>query len=106
MQNTNIRRSLGALRKAPKTKEKSPDLQGTIKVQRHTIDAIIKQFEDTDEDEIISCLAGWFNDDSKGRFVSVELSPRYVSRQKIPRRDPVDMFDAFFQDKEEFSELK
>lgn len=106
MQNTNLRRSLGALRKAPKTKDRSPDLQGTIKVQRHTLEAIIKQFHDSNEGEIIACLAGWFHEDAKGRFLSVELSPRYVPSQNIPQREPIDLFDAFLQEKEKSIELK
>ena len=36
------KRSLGALRKATKKKPKSPDLIGTMRLQRHTIQAILK----------------------------------------------------------------
>ena len=36
--------SLGALRKANKTKPKSPDLTGQLKLQRHTAAAIVEQF--------------------------------------------------------------
>ena len=38
------KRSLGALRKANKTKPKSPDLTGQMKLQRHTAAAIVEQF--------------------------------------------------------------
>ena len=55
------RRSLGALRKTPKTKPKSPDTQGAMKVQRHTIETLMRQLEDADADEIIANIAGWFN---------------------------------------------
>ena len=41
------RRSLGFLRKAEKTKPRSPDLTGTLKLQRHTLEAIAKQFQET-----------------------------------------------------------
>jgi hypothetical protein len=40
------KRSLGALRKANKTKPKSPDLTGQMKLQRHTAAAIVEQFSD------------------------------------------------------------
>ena len=52
------RRSLGALRKAPKTKPKSPDIQGPMKVQRHTIETIMRQLDDADADEIVCQCCG------------------------------------------------
>jgi hypothetical protein len=93
-------KSLGFLRKTPKTKPKSPDSQGTMKVQRHTIEALLKQLDDADADEVNAQIAGWFNEDHSGQYLSVELSPRYVSRQHIRREEPINMFDTFFQDKE------
>jgi len=45
------RLSLGLLRKTEKTKPRSPDLTGTLKLQRHTLEVIIKQFQETDADE-------------------------------------------------------
>jgi hypothetical protein len=38
------KRSLGTLRKATKTKPRSPDLTGQMKLQRHTAAAILEQF--------------------------------------------------------------
>jgi type II secretory pathway component PulK len=105
MQNNSFqqaRRSLGALRKASKTKPKSPDTQGAMKVQRHTIEAIMRQLEDSDADEITANIAGWFNEDHNGRYITVELSPRYVSRHQVQREESINMFDSFFQDKENF----
>ena len=97
---TQLRRSLGALRKSSKTKPNSPDTQGTMKVQRHTIETLVKQLDETDADEIVACIAGWFHQDIKGQFLSVELSPRYISRQQVQREEPINMFDEFCQDKE------
>lgn len=95
------RKSLGALRKAPKTKPKSPDVQGTMKLQRHTLEALNRQF-DEDGDEIQCLLAGWFNQDHNGPFLTVELSPRYVSRrQREQEQPPINMFDIFMQDQED-----
>ena len=104
MQNDNSspqRRSLGALRKAPKTKPKSPDTQGSMKVQRHTIETIMRQLDDADADEVVANIAGWLND-SNDRYITVELSPRYVKRNQIPREQRINTFDSFFQDKENF----
>ena len=72
---TKPKRSLGALRKTPKTKPRSPDTQGAMKIQRHTIEALIKQLDNADADEITANIAGWFNEDSGGRYITVELSP-------------------------------
>jgi len=81
------KRSLGALRKNSKTKPKSPDLTGQIKLQRHTIETIAKQFERTESDEVVANLAGWENSDHSGQYLTVELSPRYVSQgPKTPRK--------------------
>jgi hypothetical protein len=75
------KRSLGALRKAPETKSRSPDLAGQLSLQRHTMEAIAKQFEGTNGEEVVCCLAGWINQDSSGQYLTVELSPKYVRRE-------------------------
>jgi hypothetical protein len=97
------KRSLGALRKANKTKPKSPDVTGTMKAQRHTIAALVKQFTENETDEITCNIAGWFNQDSTGQYLTVELSPRYVPKEQ---EQPINMFDMFFQEKEEFIDSK
>ena len=71
------KRSLGAS-ESSKAKPRSPDLVGTLALQRHTMKEIGKQFEETGSDEIACCLAGWINQDSSGQYLTVELSPRYV----------------------------
>ncbi|MGZ4862247.1 MAG: hypothetical protein ACXV2E_05640 [Halobacteriota archaeon] len=94
------RRSLGALRKTPKTKPKSPDVQGPITLQRHTIETIVKQLQDVDADELTANIAGWFNEDSSGKYLTVELSPRFVSKRQVQCQERINTFEAFFQDKE------
>ncbi len=82
-ESTPPKRSLGMLRKAAKTKDRSPDTTGTLKLQRRTFEVIAKQFQDTDAEEIDCCLAGWRNIDTKGEpYHRVELSPKYVSRHR------------------------
>ncbi len=79
---TPAKRSLGSLRKATKTKDRSPDFTGTLKLQRHTLERIAKQFKETDADEIECCIAGWRNTDANGQlYLSVELLPKYVARR-------------------------
>ena len=72
------KRSLGALRKANKTKPKSLDLTGQMKLQRHTAAALVKQFGADHVEEIVCNIAGWKNQDNNGSYLTVELSPRFV----------------------------
>ncbi len=66
------KRSIGSLRKATKTKDRSPDFTGTMKLQRHTLETIAKQFKETNAEETDCCLAGWRNEDKNGPYLSVE----------------------------------
>src|SRR3984893_571135 len=85
------KRSLGALRKAPKTKPRSPDMTGTLRLQRHTAEAIIKRFADSDCEEVICNIAGWRNNDASGPILTVDISPRYGSREsQLPKTNNLD----------------
>ena len=64
------KRSLGALRKNNKTKPKSPDLTGQMKLQRHTAAAIVDQFSHDDIEEVVCNIAGWKNQDYKGPYLT------------------------------------
>jgi hypothetical protein len=93
------KKSLGALRKADKTKERSPDLQGQLHLQHHTLSAFVKQFKETEEDEVICNLAGWRNIDKYGNtYITVELSSRFVPRKQ--RASNSDVFDGLFDDED------
>jgi hypothetical protein len=81
------KRSLGALRKANKTKPRSPDLTGQMKLQKHTAAAIVEQFSHGDIEEVVCNIAGWKNQDYNGSYLTVELSPRFVARAPIERDD-------------------
>jgi hypothetical protein len=90
---TPAKRSLGSLRKATKTKDRSPDFTGTMKLQRHTFETIAKQFQETDAAEIDCCLAGWRNADASGQpYLSVEISPKYVTRRHEPTHSNLEEF--------------
>jgi hypothetical protein len=84
------KRSLGALRTANKTKPKSPDLTGQMKLQRHTAAAIVEKFSHDGVEEVICNIAGWKNQDYKGPYLSVELSPRFVARTQAEGGDIID----------------
>ena len=84
------KRSLGALRKANKTKPKSPDLTGQMKLQRHTAAAIVEHFSHDGIEEVICNIAGWKNQDHKGPYLTVELSPRFVTRTQVEGDDIID----------------
>jgi hypothetical protein len=84
------KRSLGALRKANKTKPKSPDLTGQMKLQRHTAAAIVEQFGHDDIEEVVCNIARWRNQDYNVSYLTVELSPRFVARAPVERDDILD----------------
>ena len=92
------KRSLGALRKANKTKPKSPDLTGQMKLQRHTAAAIVDQFGHDDIEEVVCNIAGWKNQDYNGPYLTVELSPRFVARTQV---EGDDIIDSIINDNEE-----
>jgi hypothetical protein len=92
------KRSLGALRKANKTKPRSPDLTGQLKLQRHTASAIVEQFNQGQTQEVVCNIAGWKNQDTNGSYLTVELSPRFVPRASIERDD---IIASIIDDKEE-----
>ena len=92
------KRSLGALRKANKTKPKSPDLTGQMKLQRHMAAAIVEQFSGDQVEEVVCNIAGWRNQDHNGSYLTVELSPRFLARMAT---DQEDVIDAIINDKEE-----
>lgn len=84
------KRSLGALRKANKTKPKSPDLTGQLKLQRHTAAAIVEQFNHDHVREVVCNIAGWRNQDPHGCYLTIELSPRFISRTAAEKDDIID----------------
>jgi hypothetical protein len=95
------KRSLGALRKAEKTKPRSPDLVGQLRLQRHTMATIGKQFKEAEDDEVACCIAGWRNGDHQGSYLTVEISPRYVSRRIEPTKP--NLVDFICDDAEQLS---
>ena len=90
--------SIGKLRPAKEqTKPRSPNMLGAITLQRATLEAVLKQMDDADDDEVTCNLAGWFNEDREGRYIGVQLSERYEKRRPEVQNMTVEEF---------FSDLK
>jgi hypothetical protein len=45
-------------------------------------------------------LAGWINKDANGGYLTVEISPKYVSRKPVEKEDSISL-SRFFSDEEE-----
>lgn len=78
-------KSIGKLRRAPKTKPRSPDCTGQLSLQQHTFEEIARQFGECDSDELVVNIAGWKNEDRQGTYLSIELSPRFTRRSAKKR---------------------
>lgn len=76
------------------TKVRSPDWTGTLTLQRDTLEIIVRQLEASAKDDIICCIAAWEKRDKNGEpFATVQLSPKFVSRQaQAPRESPLASF--------------
>ena len=74
------KRSLGALRRANKTKPRSPDLTGQLKLQRHTAAAIVEQFNHDHVHEVVCNIAGWKNQDNSGSYTLSYRHASYIGR--------------------------
>src|SRR4029079_1205764 len=76
------KRSLGALRKVSKTKPKSPDLTGQMKLQRYTAAAIVEEFSQ-DERSTESCAT---SPDGVIKITAVHTSPLSCRLVSFPER--------------------
>ena len=89
-------RSLGILKKAVKTKPRSPDLLGTIKIEEHTLRTLVDHYKESGS--LTANLAGWVYPDKQGKRITVELSPRYQKRATVQQFDLDDFVgDSTFQ---------
>ena len=87
--------SIGKLRQAKEqTKPRSPQMLGEVTIQRTTLEALLKQMDHADDDEVTCNLAGWFNEDREGRYIGVQLSERYEKRLKVQNMT----IEEFFSD--------
>jgi hypothetical protein len=76
------RKSLGNLTPVDQPTERHPRFIGKIKLHTDLLSYLQSQLSETEADEVVCNLAGWINDGPNGRFITVELSPRFVSKQQ------------------------
>jgi hypothetical protein len=88
------RKSLGTLYRAEKTKPRSPDMTGTIKIQMHTLREMLELSQKCQNDEIACPIAAWINGDGARKYLVIELSPPYRPKPKIPEPGPT--LESFF----------
>lgn len=100
MLKTFIKRSIGKLRPAKvRTKPKSPDFIGDAALQPPTLSEIYRQMQNAPGDEIIVNIAGWVNTDSAGKYITIEISPRFPKSQPHPSTpQPNRLLDQFFEE--------
>ena len=91
------KRSLGKLRRNKKTKDNSPDLTVQLRLQRHTFDELARQLAEQEGDELVCNIAGWFNRDADGEYLTTELSPFYPSRRSDIRTPERSNLRHFFE---------
>ena len=91
--NYQSKRSLGSLRIQQKTKPKSPEMVGTIKLQRETLQTLLEQVGGADE--LVANLAAWKNHDGKSHYLTVEVSPQLTQgRQFQEKHNEQTIFDV------------
>jgi hypothetical protein len=88
------RKSLGTLYRAEKTKPRSPDMTGTLKIQMHTLRELFEFSKESDSDEIVCPIAAWINGQPGRQYLVIELSSPYRPKPKIS--DPGPTLEPFF----------
>jgi hypothetical protein len=91
----NRSKSLGTLFASKKTKEKSPDMTGKIKILKETLREIINTHREEDGDVFEVNMAGWFNISDGKRYMTLELSPLY--RPGVQRSKKDTTVEEFFK---------
>jgi hypothetical protein len=77
----NWTKSIGILRLNTKTKDRSPDLIGTVKIHYHLIHALLKKLDDAED--VAECnIAAWQYRDKDGPLLNLQLSERYEPPQR------------------------
>ena len=53
-------------------------------IEAETLKVLVQQLNESGGDKVISNLAAWVNRDANGKFLNVEISPRYAKKQAPP----------------------
>jgi len=94
----NKKRSLGGLREVSQTHPKAPPLVGSMTIQAETLQVLMQQLNESGGETVVSNLAAWMNRDANGKFLTVEISPRYT-KKPVPR--PQSTLEQFFSDEDD-----
>jgi hypothetical protein len=89
-------KSLGTLSASKKTKPRSPDMTGKMKILKHTLSEIINTHREEDGDVFEVNMAGWFNNSGGKTYMTLELSPRY--RPAVQRSEKDMTLEEFFNE--------
>jgi len=73
----NWAKSIGILRLNTKTKDRSPDLIGTVKIHYHLIHTLLKKLDESAEDVAECNIAAWQYRDKDGPLLNLQLSERF-----------------------------
>ena len=75
-------KSMGTPRLNNKTKDRSPDLIGTVKMHSHLIHVLLEELDETGEDVVECNIAAWQYRDKDGPLLNLQLSERYEPPQR------------------------
>ena len=95
-------KSLGSLSPSEKTKPRSPDMTGKIKILKKTLKEIIDTHREEEGDVFEANLAVWLYNSDGERYMTLELSPRYRSGgQRSAKETTVEeFFDQIAEEQE------
>ena len=94
-------KSLGSLFPSKKSKPRSPDMTGKLRILKETLREIINTHRK--EDLVFEVnIAGWFNDDRGQKYITVELSPLYRHGGQRSEKDITveEFFDQIAEEQE------
>jgi hypothetical protein len=97
-------KSLGTLSPSEKTKPRSPDMTGKLKILKKTLREIINTHREGDGDAFEANVAVWLYNSDGERYMTLELSPRY--RSGVQRSAKETTVEDFFNEMREEREPK
>ena len=75
-------KSIGTLRLNQKTKDRSPDLIGSVKMHNRLLHALLEGLDETGKDVVECNIAAWQYRDKAGPLLNLQLSERYEPPQR------------------------
>jgi hypothetical protein len=82
-------KSVGTLRLNHKTKDRSPDLIGSVKMHNRLIHALLDELDETGADVVECNIAAWQYRDKDGPLLNLQLSERYEPPQRDQGSDTI-----------------